>query len=167
MTKVALNGSKIVQSTRINYVSYTQQVWNPWKYPPSIDPETGLPIGDYTGGWDYFSRNADAIIDGTVSSSSHVRINSVSITVNGDSTNETWVNAGLTAIAINITPAENGSGSGKVENSSSHVKINGVSIALIGTSVTTHLSTSTTIADGATHVNVSFIGPGGDKIAHS
>lgn len=154
MSKIALNGSKINQSTRSNYVSYTQEVYDPWKYPPATDPETGLPIGDYTGGWDFYSRNANAIIDGVLSSSSHLKINGVSVAINSDSTNETWVNSGLDPIATNVSPAKHGSGSGKVGNSNSRVKINGVSIALVGTSVTTHLSTSTTIADGASHVNV-------------
>ncbi|MCM3271150.1 hypothetical protein [Paenibacillus elgii] len=148
MAGVALDGYTLAQSKKSSHVNYTE------RYVYGYD-QWGRPL--YTTD----SYNSDAKIDGTVkaSSSTHVKVNGVSVLVQSDQTTETWVadpdpypHRGGTIISV--SPGRSGSGSGTVQNSNCHVFINGQPIALNGTAVTTSLGNSTTINQGSDFVFV-------------
>lgn len=165
MAGVAYNGSTIAESIKSSYVSYTEQVWNPFKYyhPQTCYDEEGNPYdcSYYEGGYDNYNWNTDARINGSIISSSNVYVNGKPVVTQSSQTDEDWVadpmpyphNGGS---IINISPGTSGSGTGTVSiGNSSNVYVNGKSVAQIGSEVTTHLGTTTTITSGSNNV---FIG---------
>lgn len=155
MAGVAYNGSLIADSTKAGHVTYDVYTWQC----VATDPETGACTAYdwvYTG-----SGSTGAKISGTVSSISTVKVNGNSIAHVGSITNETWVadppvpsNTSTTEYR-NIFPGTSGSGNGSVTGGNlNNVNTGGQSVANIGSQVTTHLSTLTTIASGSSNVLV-------------
>lgn len=155
MAGVAYNGSIIAESTKAEHVTYDVYEWQC----VATDPETA----ECTAyDWVYVRTDSTgAKISGTVSSISTVKVNGNSIAHVESITNETWVadppvpsNTSTTEYR-NISPGTSGSGNGSVTGgNSNNVNTGGQSVANIGSQVTTHLSTLTTIASGSSNVLV-------------
>ena len=156
MAQVALNGTAINQSIRNNYVSYQYRVYDSCRY---IDyDEEGYPYC-IPGYW-YYTGYSNAIINGVVNCNNKVYVNGISVAKAGDTVNETWVNSGLQSeyVSGSASPGLNGSGNGTIGSNANNKKvyINGALVAVKGSSVTTHLSTTTTL--NAPVANKVFIG---------
>ncbi|MNB98290.1 PAAR motif protein [compost metagenome] len=146
MPKAAYNGVSLTESTKIGYVSYVE------RYRSGTDSD-GNP--QYRNA----SYQTDAKITGNVNASSNVYINGSPAVTVGDSTTEQWTadpapyahNGGT---ITSISPGTSGSGSGTVTIGSSNVFVNGKPLAYEGSTVTTHLGNTTTIAEGSNNVFV-------------
>lgn len=156
MAGVTYNGSTIAESTKTGHVTYDIYTWQCI----ATDPATG---GCTAYGWVYSgSGSTGAKINGSVSSASTVYVNGQPIAYVGSATNETWVanppvpsNTSTTEYR-NILPSTSGGGNGSVTGGNlNNVYVGGLSIALIGSAITTHLASSTTINSGSNSV---FIG---------
>lgn len=164
MAGVAYNGSLIADSTKAGHVTYDVYTWQQTgETCVATDPETGACTQwEPVFGWVYVRTDSTgAKISGTVSSISTVKVNGNSIAYVGSITNETWVadppvpsNTSTTEYR-NILPGTSGSGNGSVTGGNlNNVNTGGQSVANIGSQVTTHLSTLTTIASGSSNVLV-------------
>lgn len=165
MPGVAVNGSTIAESIKPDHVSYDVYEWRQigGGYCREYDPETGECI-DYVPpiyDWVYSrTETRGARITGTVVASSKMKIGGVSVATVGDRTNETWEayppvpDDTPTTKIRNIRPGRSGSGQGTITSGSSKMKLDGKAVALIGSEVTTHLGTTTTINSGNTKINV-------------
>ena len=156
MAQVALNGTAINQSIRNSYVSYQYRVYDSCR---DIDyDEYGYPY--CVPGYWYYTGYSNAIINGVVNCNNKVYVNGISVAKAGDTVNETWVNSGLQSeyVSGSASPGLNGSGNGTIGSNANNKKvyINGALVAVKGSSVTTHLSTTTTL--NAPVANNVFIG---------
>lgn len=142
MAKVSLNGDSINNSTVRNHIYYKK-----WEY--QYTDSYGNAIYDWNP---YY---ADATVKGNVKSSvTNVKINGVSPIVKGDVTteNDTY---DLPSGGVYVSGSHtNASGSVNTGNQS-NVYVNGKSLAIIGSNVTTHAGTSTTISSvGSSNVYI-------------
>ncbi|MGV2886796.1 hypothetical protein [Paenibacillus taichungensis] len=149
MAGVAYNGSSVAQSTKGGHVTYNIE-----RYSPPTEDQSGYWYGAGSG-----STNAQISSSG-VSSSSTVYVNSKAVTTVGDRDSETWVaspsvpsSSGSTRY-VDISPGTSGSGQGTVSTGSSTVFVSGKAVASIGSTITTHLGTTTTITSGSSNVFV-------------
>ena len=156
MAQVALNGTAINQSIRNNYVSYQYREYDSCRYTDYDEEGDPYCIPGY---W-YYNGNSNAIINGVVNCNNKVYVNGISVAKAGDTVNETWVNSGLQSeyVSGSASPGLNGSGNGTIGSNANNKKvyINGALVAVKGSSVTTHLSTTTTL--NAPVANKVFIG---------
>jgi uncharacterized Zn-binding protein involved in type VI secretion len=163
MPGIAINGSEIVESIKPDHVTYDIYDWQQISpgYCREYD-EDGHCI-DYvspTYGWVFTGTGStNAKITGTVTTNSKMKIGGVSVATVGDVVNETWVadppvpSNTSTREYRNISPGTSGSGQGVISSGSSKMKLVGKAVALIGSEVTTHLGTMTTIKNGNTKIN--------------
>ncbi|MCR8641560.1 hypothetical protein NV379_02720 [Paenibacillus sp. N1-5-1-14] len=154
MAGAAYDGLPIAQSTSYGYISYTYKVWNPYNNPYDCGTDEH-PRTCYRGGYDEYQDNSNAIVNGTVkSSTSNVYINGRGAVTIGDSTIESWTNSGFTPIFVSASPGQNGSGNGSVTGGSSNVFVNGRQLATNGSSTSTCVNTTSTINGGSSNVFV-------------
>lgn len=161
MAGVAYNGSSVAQSTKGGHVTYSIERYVE-RYCIGWDTETGN-CNDWGGGYwtgaGSGSTNAQITSSG-VSSSSTVYANNSAIAVVGDKSNESWIaspsvpSSNSSTRYVNISPGTSGSGQGTVSVGSSTVFVGGKAVASIGSTVTTHLGTSTSITSGSSNVFV-------------
>ncbi|QWU14456.1 hypothetical protein [Paenibacillus sophorae] len=148
IANVAINGSKITESIKSGHVTYNIYYWQD---------------GDeFTSGhWSYSGPGSTgAKITGTVTATSTMKVNGVSVAVVGDVTNETWIadppipsDDGYNKYVA--TSPTSGSGQGSITGGNSkNVKLNGSLIAIVGSEVTTCLGNTTTIEDGSSLFNM-------------
>lgn len=156
MPEVATTGSPIKQSTKSNHVSYTERYqsgshcvdWDDEGRCNSREP-------DYSTA----NYNSNAKITGTINGSHNVFVNGKSVVTVGDPTQEQWVadpspypnNEGS---IISTSPGTSGSGQGSVTVGSPNVFVNGKALAYNGSSVSTHLGTTSSISSGSSNVIV-------------
>ncbi|MEQ7049503.1 hypothetical protein ABN764_02435 [Paenibacillaceae sp. P-4] len=148
MAAIALNGHRTVQSIKSGHVTY------------DIERYT---VGTFNSRWEYDgSESTDALIKGNIQSSlTSICANGTPICVAGDSVDENWTasppvpsNTSRTRY-YNIRPGTSDSGRGYIAaGNNSNVYANGKLIAVQGSTVTTHLNTSTTIQEGNQSVHI-------------
>lgn len=158
MAYIALNNAAVQDSTKSNHVSYVE------RYKSGERCTNRDQDGHCTNWEDVYSNathNSNAKITGKVSSPSNkMFVNGVPVACMGDPTQEQWV-ADPTPYAhnggsiISISPGTSGSGQGSITTGNSKkVYLNGKLVAVQGSTVTTHLGTSTTISEGNSLVNM-------------
>lgn len=163
MPGVAVNNSSIEPSIREEYVRYRVYYWDIVdEYCAETDPETGNCFRwEYDWDWVYsHTSSTGARITGTVIASSKMRVGGNIVAVVGNRTNESW--EAFPAIpdtipgVIKYEPINDisGRGNGTIVSGSSKLRIGGNPVALIGSQVTTHLGTTTTISTGNSKINV-------------
>lgn len=158
MAKIALDGSNINQTTasgHIRYEMYEQTGTSPTFCNRWDEDDNCIGWGGGNPIYSWVSYTTSAKVDGTaVGNVSNVRIEGKAPIVQGDKTKESdsyTLPSGGRYISGNHT---NVSGS-VTSGNSSNVYVNGKSVAIIGSNVSTHASTSTTIKDnGSTTVNI-------------
>lgn len=155
MPAISTNTSKVTDSSKQNHVSYVERYIS--GYGGGGTDENGNPIPSYPI-YDNATWYSDAkITNSTVQSSGNVYANNKAVSTQGNQTQENWQadpapyphNGGT---IISISPGTSGSGSGTVGSGSGNIFINGKKVASVGTSVTTHLGTSTTIENGESNI---------------
>lgn len=151
MPAVAFNGSKTV-NVQTNDIEY--RVWNPCQY--TVQQCTGS--GDdrecvdvCVGGWDYFSGGSSTIQGTVVATSSNVFVNGKAISRVNDNVTETETPQ------VPGEPVRNHTGgTGRVTiGNNRNVYSGGQLVATVGSTVKTHSTPTTTIANGSSNV---FIG---------
>ncbi|WP_064198966.1 PAAR domain-containing protein [Brevibacillus brevis] len=151
MPAVAFNGSKTtnVQTNDIEY-----RVWNPCQRTVEQCSGSGEDRECYevcVGGWDYFSGGSSTIHGTVVATSPNVFVNGKPISRVNDSVTETETPQ------VPGEPVSNHTGgTGKVTiGNAKNVFSGGQLVATVGSTVKTHSTPTTTIADGSSNV---FIG---------
>ncbi|WP_339236233.1 hypothetical protein MKX40_22220 [Paenibacillus sp. FSL R5-0517] len=108
------------------------------------------------------THTTGAKVTGTVAlNSNKFKVNGISVACVGDPTQEQWVadpspspkNSG--GSIISISPGTSGSGQGRITTGNgARVTLNGKLIAIEGSTVQTHLGTSTTVFEGNNSINM-------------
>ncbi|WP_148039131.1 hypothetical protein [Brevibacillus gelatini] len=141
MPAVAFNGSKTVD-VQTNDIQY--RVWNPCQYTVGDPPSC-------VGGWDYYSGGRSIIHGTVVASSPNVFVNGKPISRVNDNVTETETPQVPGEPVSNHT---GGTGTVTIGNNK-NVYSGGQLVATVGSTVKTHSTPTTTIADGSNNV---FIG---------
>lgn len=158
MAYIALNNAAIQQSTKSNHVTYTERYQSGERCAARDEDGNCLrwePV------YSNATHNSNAKITGKVSSPNNkMFVNSVPVACIGDPTQEQWI-ADPTPYShyggsiTSISPGTSGSGKGTIATGNSKkVYLNGKLVAVQGSTVTTHLGTSTTISEGNSLVNM-------------
>lgn len=160
MAQVALDNATIANSTASNHITYRkwEQVGTTSVYCETYDTD-GTTCLSYAGGdpiYGWVTYTTNATVTGVVDSSvTNVRINGVAPIINGDNTIETDTYS--IPSGEYVSGAHSNSTSGSVTSGNgNNVFFNGVSASVIGSTITTHASTNSTINGGGS-TNV-FIG---------
>ncbi|MEK4006327.1 hypothetical protein [Paenibacillus sp. FSL H3-0333] len=162
IAKVAIDGSKITESTKEGHVTYSIENWEVAYYTGGGNDSEGnaipvIPHYDWVSGG---SGNTGAKIVGTVSCTNKMKVNGKSVAKIGDVTNETWeaypaIPTSTSTKRYTATSPISGSGKGSITGGNSkNVKLNDKLVATVGSEVTTCLGNKTTIEDGAETINM-------------
>lgn len=151
MAGVAINGSQIVEVIKEGHVTYSIERWVNG-YCREFDDD-GNCIDWVSGYWTGDGNGSTgAKIQGTVSTSSKMKVNGASVAYQGDTVNFTWeasppIPSNDSSRRYTATSPTSGSGTGTITSGSNKGKLNNNSIALIGSQVSV-LGVTTTIANG-------------------
>ncbi|MCM3134586.1 hypothetical protein M3629_17490 [Paenibacillus polysaccharolyticus] len=106
------------------------------------------------------THTTGAKITGTVESNNKFTVNGVPVACVDDQTNEQWSvdpspSPKLGGSIVSISPSTSGSGAGRITTGNgARVTLNGKLIAVVGSTVQTHLGTSTAVSEGNSLLNM-------------
>lgn len=160
MAGIAIDGSEVEGASKSGHITYDIEEYVD-EYCTNWD-EYGNCTNWGGGYWESAGSGSTSarLSPGVVSSNSHVYVEGKPVATVGDKVEEEWIadpsipsNDSSTRY-VNIKPSVSGSGQGAVSSGSSKVSIKGKKVAMIGSSVTTHLGTTTKIATGSNKISM-------------